>query len=574
MSIGQMIAQSLIGAPSVDATSMTSPVTAAPGNSRDEHVFAGVLRGVSSHAATKSVSGSVGSKASQAVDSNATEAETAETQYNVMASAQAGHDAGKSADSVSSVTDKASSEQQEQSGQQKVGIPQNVVLSEALVQLAGSQQIEVGAMKSTTISVSEDNAKGTQAAGTGGIGNILIASGNLNPMDSPNLTALTIQQNAGMDALLQQEAPPSSAVSTVSATANTETPATGKESGKNTLMDVSVISVNKALTPVNREDAVIPSPMNTFPDSLSGQSGTSATRGAVQTTLDAYFQTSVAPQSNIVTDTTQVTQIMNPLTIGDESNLNANTTLAGRVNVAARTTDFQPVHEESSSKQESVENMQNLELSKKNVVAQSKGMLPSDGESSNQDGNSVTDHRMGAQDQVALKLGGTATSAATSGSTASDQVHTDVMQQVVNKISDHLVGRETKSGVEQITIRLSPENLGELKLNLRMENQCLKVEIVAEHSTVRDALIKHSDTLKETLARQNISMEAFDVSTGSNGKGSTSYGNGDWRELARQQQQKMAWNFSGGYRTDDALENSQSPIYRAPVEHSMVDVHF
>lgn len=573
MSIGQMIAQSLIGAPPVDATSMIAPVTAASGNSRDAHVFAGVLRGVSSHAATKSVSRSVGSTASQAVDSNATGAEAAETQY-VMASVQAGHDAGKNADSASSTTDKASSEQQEQSGQLKVGIPQNVVLSEALVQLAGSQQIEIGTLKSTIISASEDNTKGTQFAGTGVGGNILPELGDLNPMDSPNLTALTIQQNAGMDALLQQETPSSSAVSTASVTANTETPGAGKESGNNTLLDVSVISVNKVPTSVNRGDAVITSPMNTSSDSLAGQSGTSATRGAVQPTLDTYFQTSVAPQSNIVTDDTQVTQTTTPLTIGDASTLNANATLAGRVHVAARTTDSQPVREENSSRQESVENMQNLESSKKNIVAQNKEMLSSEGESSNQDGNGVTDHRMGAQDQVALKLGGTATSTGTFSATASDQVHTDVMQQVVNKISDHLAGRETKSGVEQITIRLSPENLGELKLNLRMENQCLKVEIVAEHSTVRDALIKHSDTLKETLARQNISMEAFDVSTGSNGKGSTSYGNGDWRELARQQQQKMTWNFSGGYRTDDSLENSQGPIYRAPVEHSMVDVHF
>jgi len=68
-------------------------------------------------------------------------------------------------------------------------------------------------------------------------------------------------------------------------------------------------------------------------------------------------------------------------------------------------------------------------------------------------------------------------------------------------------------------------------------------------------------------------MEMFDVSTGSNGNGSTSYGKGDWRELAQRQQQ-VAGNFSGSYRAGDSAENAHAPIYRNPVEYSMVDVHF
>jgi flagellar hook-length control protein FliK len=161
------------------------------------------------------------------------------------------------------------------------------------------------------------------------------------------------------------------------------------------------------------------------------------------------------------------------------------------------------------------------------------------------------------------------------GATASETVRSEVMEQVVGQLREHLAERDIKNGAEQVVIRLSPENLGELKLNLRMENQCLKVEIVAESSMVRDALIKHSDTLKESLASQNITMDTFDVSTGNNRNGAASYGQSqaDWQELARQRQHG-AWQSSGGYRISNATEIPKSQIYLASSEHSMLDVHF
>jgi hypothetical protein len=64
-----------------------------------------------------------------------------------------------------------------------------------------------------------------------------------------------------------------------------------------------------------------------------------------------------------------------------------------------------------------------------------------------------------------------------------------------------------------ITLKLHPEELGELKINLRMEDQRLKIEIMTENPSVKEALMQNLDTLKETLSRQNISMERFNVST-------------------------------------------------------------
>jgi flagellar hook-length control protein FliK len=64
-----------------------------------------------------------------------------------------------------------------------------------------------------------------------------------------------------------------------------------------------------------------------------------------------------------------------------------------------------------------------------------------------------------------------------------------------------------------ITLKLHPVELGELKINLRMEDQRLKIEIMTENPSVKEALMQNLDTLKETLSRQNIAMERFNVST-------------------------------------------------------------
>lgn len=145
-------------------------------------------------------------------------------------------------------------------------------------------------------------------------------------------------------------------------------------------------------------------------------------------------------------------------------------------------------------------------------------------------------------------------------------------EQVVQQVRDRLVNHETKPGSEQIVLRLSPEHLGELKVNLNLEGQRLKVEIVAENRMVRDSLMQHTDALKESLSRLNIKMESFEVTTGGNGSADSGRSQGDWRELA-QQRQHNTWMPNGGYR----LAGQAPPAlaaYQIKSEHKMVDLHF
>ena len=265
----------------------------------------------------------------------------------------------------------------------------------------------------------------------------------------------------------------------------------------------------------------------------------------------------------------------------DEVTHDTDVILTGRILVDPKRNGLRVAQDTHSSKPDTADIMNNTDSRGGNVTATAikKVMAPTSGDSFSQDGKGAYEQKTRTQDNVVLlhqpKVENAPMATGTTGSSASEPVRTNVIEQVIGRVREHFAGRDIKNGVEQVVIRLFPESLGELKLNMRMENQCLKIEIVAESSMVRDTLIKHSDTLKETLARQNISMETFDVSTGSdrNGSPSHSQGQSNWQELARQQRNN-AWNISGGYRVSDTPETPQKTLYQPSSEHSMVDVLF
>jgi hypothetical protein len=156
----------------------------------------------------------------------------------------------------------------------------------------------------------------------------------------------------------------------------------------------------------------------------------------------------------------------------------------------------------------------------------------------------------------------------------SEQSRPGSSEHIAGQVRDQLGTHEIKTGSEQITIRLSPEHLGDIRVTFRLEDRNLKVEIVTDNRFAKESLLQHADSLKESLARQNISMDKFEVSTG--GGNSGNQGNnaqGEWRELARNRQSQQ-WLASGGYRTPPAGENHSKPVYFAGTEHAGLDLHF
>lgn len=154
--------------------------------------------------------------------------------------------------------------------------------------------------------------------------------------------------------------------------------------------------------------------------------------------------------------------------------------------------------------------------------------------------------------------------------TSKAAAETQVMRQVVDRLTTH----EIKQGNDRISLKLSPEHLGNLQLNLRMEDQQVRVEIVAEHRAAREALLQQVDQLRESLSRQNIKMESFDVTTANNG-GLSQQQNGDWRQTASERRPLYAQQYGAGKvaaATAGGIDTSMQ--YFAPQYQSTLDVRF
>lgn len=155
----------------------------------------------------------------------------------------------------------------------------------------------------------------------------------------------------------------------------------------------------------------------------------------------------------------------------------------------------------------------------------------------------------------------------------SEHAPAPVAQQVADTVLDRLHTAESKPGTEQrVTLKLTPEHLGEIQLSFQMDSkQGVRVEVVAEHRATRDLLQQQSDDLKENLARQNIRLDSFEVSTGSSGAGSQQ--SQDWRRLAAEHQLQQAIQVKPVARMFG--DTGVSTIsYIAPQYQSTLDVRF
>jgi hypothetical protein len=165
---------------------------------------------------------------------------------------------------------------------------------------------------------------------------------------------------------------------------------------------------------------------------------------------------------------------------------------------------------------------------------------------------------------------------ATAAKAITEPARPELPEQIAQQVRERLTQHDLKPGHQQISLTLSPDNLGEVKMNLTLQGQRLSVEIVTDNRIARDAIMQHADTLKETLARQNITMDSFDVTTGGKGSGGNQGQNQNaWQELAKKQQQQQLWTTSPrGYATAQADLPSGAAAYQSQKGRSMLDIHY
>lgn len=114
-------------------------------------------------------------------------------------------------------------------------------------------------------------------------------------------------------------------------------------------------------------------------------------------------------------------------------------------------------------------------------------------------------------------------------------------ENILSQVKDGAVSHDGK-GNGQMSIKLNPGELGELKIQVRMEDNRLRIEVQADNRMVKDLLMSNLESLKEALTSKNFTMAGFDVSTGGGGFNSPLP-----EEKRSSRQQPMRTARAGGY---------------------------
>jgi len=144
-------------------------------------------------------------------------------------------------------------------------------------------------------------------------------------------------------------------------------------------------------------------------------------------------------------------------------------------------------------------------------------------------------------------------------------------ENIVSQVREKLLNQDPTGTVSKITLKLNPHELGELQINVRLENQKMTVDITAQNQVVKEALLQNLDQLKETLLRQNISMERFNVSTGDGGGQAFQQSFREGRQTEYQTPGTFSYPVSGYYQEDSQLSQAAFGDAR---ENSLVDMRF
>ncbi|TGU74885.1 flagellar hook-length control protein FliK [Geomonas terrae] len=145
------------------------------------------------------------------------------------------------------------------------------------------------------------------------------------------------------------------------------------------------------------------------------------------------------------------------------------------------------------------------------------------------------------------------------------QARTQLHESILAQVKEGVVTHDGK-GNGQMSIRLNPGELGELKIQVRMENNRLNVEIQADNRMVKDLLLGNLDSLKEALSGKNLTMDGFNVSTGGGGF------NGPLNEERGNQKQQQPQRFARGAGYDG--QDAPRVNYLTAEVNSLLDVRF
>lgn len=144
-------------------------------------------------------------------------------------------------------------------------------------------------------------------------------------------------------------------------------------------------------------------------------------------------------------------------------------------------------------------------------------------------------------------------------------------ENVLSQVRDKLTNQEPVGNAGKISLKLNPHELGELQITIRLEDQKMNVDISAQNSLVKEALLQNIDQLKDTLLRQNISMERFTVSTGAGQDQNSNQSFREGRQTEQHGSEGRSQQFSRYYREESPVSQV---AYGETGTSSLVDMRF
>jgi flagellar hook-length control protein FliK len=92
--------------------------------------------------------------------------------------------------------------------------------------------------------------------------------------------------------------------------------------------------------------------------------------------------------------------------------------------------------------------------------------------------------------------------------------HVEVMQESSRGTFEQIVKQFNlilRKGGGEARLQLQPENLGSIKLNVRLHNSEVSTSILVENQTVKELIMSKLQTLQETLSQQGFEIGSFQV---------------------------------------------------------------
>jgi hypothetical protein len=115
---------------------------------------------------------------------------------------------------------------------------------------------------------------------------------------------------------------------------------------------------------------------------------------------------------------------------------------------------------------------------------------------------------------ISSTLGTTSTAATISLNNGSVLPESEVVQQTIEHLSVHARGDSST-----VTVKLHPEELGELQLRMVMEGDKLSVHLHAQSQQVQEVLERNFPRLRDALQDMGVNVEDFQVSNGASEQG-------------------------------------------------------